>query len=111
MLLALREQGRGVEFEKVDIAESDSLFERYGLVIPVLCDSQGRELFWPLISKGCAALSRRIDQELFPTRTASTSQLAPCSTPLAVEPNNSVSPCLPWLPTTIRSAFRSSAMA
>ena len=52
MLQALREQGRGVEFEKVDIADSDSLFERYGLVVPVLCDSQGRELFWPFDLEG-----------------------------------------------------------
>ncbi|MCB1689331.1 MAG: glutaredoxin family protein [Halioglobus sp.] len=33
--------------EQVDIAESDELFERYGLRIPVLQHPDGRELGWP----------------------------------------------------------------
>jgi hypothetical protein len=34
-------------FSKVDISESDTLFERYGLLIPVLHHPDGRELNWP----------------------------------------------------------------
>ena len=39
----------GVEFEleKVDISASDTLFERYGVVIPVLQHPDGSELRWP----------------------------------------------------------------
>jgi hypothetical protein len=33
--------------DKVDIADSDELFERYGLLIPVLRHADGRELRWP----------------------------------------------------------------
>ena len=33
--------------QEVDISESDSLFERYGLLIPVLRHADGRELNWP----------------------------------------------------------------
>jgi hypothetical protein len=33
--------------EQVDIAESDALFERYGLRIPVLQHPDSRELDWP----------------------------------------------------------------
>ncbi len=39
--------GRKEAFEKVDISESDALFERYGLTIPVLAHPDGRELQWP----------------------------------------------------------------
>lgn len=34
-------------FEKVDISDSDELFERYGLRIPVLRAPDGGELGWP----------------------------------------------------------------
>jgi glutaredoxin-like protein DUF836 len=34
-------------FEKVDISESDLLFERYGVLIPVLKAPGGAELGWP----------------------------------------------------------------
>ena len=37
----------GVAFDTVDISESDELFERYGLLIPVLRHPDGRELHWP----------------------------------------------------------------
>lgn len=37
----------GVDFSKVDIADSDALFERYGLTIPVLQRDDGDELNWP----------------------------------------------------------------
>ena len=50
MLQALDEQGVSVEYDKVDITESDELFERYGLVIPVLQGPRGTELFWPFES-------------------------------------------------------------
>ena len=35
------------EYTKVDIAESDELFERYGWLIPVLAAPDGSELRWP----------------------------------------------------------------
>ena len=37
----------GIEVEEVDISESDALFERYGLRIPVLQHPDLRELNWP----------------------------------------------------------------
>ena len=37
----------GVRYEVVDIADSDDLFERYGVRIPVLRAADGRELGWP----------------------------------------------------------------
>ena len=37
----------GVDFEVVDISDSDELFLRYGVRIPVLCTATGRELDWP----------------------------------------------------------------
>ncbi|MEM6581031.1 MAG: glutaredoxin family protein [Pseudomonadota bacterium] len=36
-----------VQVEKVDISESDALFERYGVRIPVLAVEDGSELGWP----------------------------------------------------------------
>jgi hypothetical protein len=47
MLEALRKQGLTLAYDKVDISESDDLFERYGLVIPVLQGPRGEELRWP----------------------------------------------------------------
>lgn len=40
-------QQRGASFEIVDISESDALFERYGLTIPVLKRADEAELNWP----------------------------------------------------------------
>ena len=37
----------GIALEVVDIAESDVLFERYGMSIPVLRHADGDELRWP----------------------------------------------------------------
>ncbi len=37
----------GIALEVVDIAESDALFDRYGLSIPVLRNAEGDELNWP----------------------------------------------------------------
>lgn len=50
---------RGLLVELVDIADSEALFERYGLVIPVLrrCDT-GAELAWPFDADQVAAFLR-----------------------------------------------------
>lgn len=47
-------QGRGVEFTKVDIADSDELFERYGVTIPVVQRGDGQELNWPFSEQSLA---------------------------------------------------------
>ena len=47
MLAALLDTQADTGFEPVDIVESDALFERYGLLIPVLQHPDGRELNWP----------------------------------------------------------------
>ena len=47
MLLEEGEAGAPLSIEKVDISESDELFARYGLLIPVLRLEDGRELGWP----------------------------------------------------------------
>ena len=47
-MLQLQQQAdNGVDFAKVDISESDALFQRYGVLIPVLRHPDGRELNWP----------------------------------------------------------------
>lgn len=50
---------RGLLVELVDISEQQALFERYGLIIPVLrrCDS-GDELHWPFDSEQVVAFLR-----------------------------------------------------
>ena len=40
-------QSGGIKLEIVDIADSDTLFEAYGLMIPVLRHASGDELHWP----------------------------------------------------------------
>ena len=47
MLRSAREAGTDFNYEKVDISESDALFERYGILIPVLRHPAGAELNWP----------------------------------------------------------------
>lgn len=37
----------GAEFEEIDISDSDMLFDRYGVIIPVLRREDGQELNWP----------------------------------------------------------------
>lgn len=37
----------GADWQEVDIAEDDSLLERYGVRIPVLVRADGAELGWP----------------------------------------------------------------
>lgn len=39
--------GAPIVFEKVDISESDELFERFGVKIPVIRCESGAELCWP----------------------------------------------------------------
>lgn len=39
--------GSPVSFEQVDISESDDLFERFGVRIPVIRRENGAELSWP----------------------------------------------------------------
>ena len=36
-----------LELEEVAVSETDELFERYGLLIPVLQHPDGREMNWP----------------------------------------------------------------
>ncbi|MDD0976855.1 glutaredoxin family protein [Pseudomonas fontis] len=57
LLMPLVEHGLLVEL--VDIAESDALFEQYGLSIPVLrrCDTGG-ELGWPFDAEQVVAFLR-----------------------------------------------------
>jgi len=43
-------QELALHYGKVDISESDALFERYGVLIPVLRHPDGRELNWPFTS-------------------------------------------------------------
>jgi len=50
MLTAQMAIRRDVDFSEVDISESEILFERYGLSIPVLQHPDGRELNWPFSS-------------------------------------------------------------
>lgn len=40
-----------IDFEKVDISESEDLLLRYGVTIPVLRDPGGRELGWPFTAE------------------------------------------------------------
>jgi len=47
MLLSQLKAGGVFTFDTVDISESDDLFQRYGLLIPVLRHPDGQELNWP----------------------------------------------------------------
>ena len=47
MLEGLAEQGICPGYDKIDISDSDDLFQRYGLAIPVLRSPAGEELNWP----------------------------------------------------------------
>ena len=48
MLASLCVANPAIGFEKVDISESEALFRRYGLLIPVLhLPASGAELLWP----------------------------------------------------------------
>ena len=52
----------GAQFRTVDIADSDALFERYGLTIPVLRREDGAELNWPFSEDSLAAFLSSPDQ-------------------------------------------------
>jgi len=58
MLVSLCEANPDIVFQKVDISDSDALFERYGIRIPVLRDEQGRELGWPFTAAQLDAFVR-----------------------------------------------------
>ena len=47
LLRSLAHEGAALEWQVVDIALNDALFERYGLRIPVLRRADGQELGWP----------------------------------------------------------------
>jgi len=49
---------RDVGVERVDISSTDALFQRYGLVIPVLQHPDGRELYWPFAAQQLDAFLR-----------------------------------------------------
>lgn len=55
MIEALAQSGESITLEKVDISDSDRLFERYGVKIPVLARPDGRELDWPFDAAELAA--------------------------------------------------------
>ena len=59
LLLAYREQGYDLAFDKVDISDSDELFERYGVRIPVLRHPGGDELGWPFGAEELAGFVQR----------------------------------------------------
>ncbi|MFK7831154.1 MAG: glutaredoxin family protein [Congregibacter sp.] len=41
------EAGDDISWSRVDIADDDALFERYGWLIPVVAREDGEELGWP----------------------------------------------------------------
>jgi hypothetical protein len=43
----------------VDIADDDALFERYGWLIPVLCERGNAELHWPFDAAALGAFLKR----------------------------------------------------
>ena len=49
---------QGAKFRSVDISDSDELFERYGLTIPVLQNDNGQELNWPFDEKALQGFLR-----------------------------------------------------
>ena len=55
--LVIPELGPGWELREVDISESDELFDRYGLLIPVLAaEGAEAELNWPFSAADVRAL-------------------------------------------------------
>ena len=51
MIIKQRSSNSGFDLEVVDISESDALFARYGVTIPVLQHPDGRELNWPFLAQ------------------------------------------------------------
>ena len=58
MLVSLCANNPDIAFEKVDISDSDTLFERYGIRIPVLRNERGGELGWPFSAAQLEAFVR-----------------------------------------------------
>jgi hypothetical protein len=58
MLVTLCEAIPDISFQKVDISDSDTLVERYGVRIPVLRDEAGEELGWPFTATQLEAFVR-----------------------------------------------------
>lgn len=54
MIDQMSARGAAIALQKVDISESDELFERYGLLIPVLANAAGAELRWPFTEEELA---------------------------------------------------------
>ena len=50
MVLAQQSMAGAFAVEQVDVSDSDALFERYGVRIPVLQHPDDRELSWPFSS-------------------------------------------------------------
>ena len=48
MIETLVQSGESITLEKVDISDSDQLFERYGVKNPVQARTDGREMDWPI---------------------------------------------------------------
>lgn len=61
MLLAQRAAGVQFEYDEVDISDHDTLFERYGLLIPVLRHPGGAELHWPFSAQDLAGFLGEVD--------------------------------------------------
>jgi len=59
LLESLQAAGLQFEFETRDISESEDLFQRFGLLIPVLISSQGEQLNWPFAPEEVRALLLR----------------------------------------------------
>lgn len=55
LLLQAAQEGLAGDFIKVDISDSEDLFARYGLRIPVLKRRDGEELGWPFSAAELAA--------------------------------------------------------
>jgi hypothetical protein len=55
MFLELCRAEPALAFTEVDISETDALFQRYGLRIPVVLRPDGRELGWPFSRAELAA--------------------------------------------------------
>jgi Glutaredoxin-like domain (DUF836) len=56
MLEQFRQAGFDFSYEVIDIALDDALFERYGLLIPVLRSPGGEELNWPFDPQALARM-------------------------------------------------------
>ncbi len=65
MITTHTETNHDLDVMEVDISDSDTLFERYGVRIPVLQHPDGRELDWPFTEVGAAGFFRVLSLLLF----------------------------------------------